>query len=258
MLFTVLLAVFCAFVGAAQKPHGLTTEVKAGGSIVGVIGGTEVTPHSHPYVVHIDAWGVCQGFLISDEWVVTIAQCIAPAEEAVLTFGAHNIYEHEPEQVKFHSTEFIIHEEFSAADFLNDIALIKLQQPIVFTPAIQPAALPTYSIQNGSKAILTGWGQTSDLFPYYSDVLREGKVTISPDSDCEDYYQLSYPHTVCVMTGHGSAPFCQGDFGSTLYYQGMVHGIASFYSAAGCDSDGGDVYTRIFDFVDWIKSHTGL
>ncbi|XP_064118548.1 brachyurin-like [Macrobrachium nipponense] len=237
-----LLVLLCALVSATHQPQALTPQVKPGGSHSNVIGGTEVTPHSHPYVVHIDAWGVCQGFLLSDEWVVTIAQCIAPAEEAVLTFGAHNIYEHEPEQVKFYSSEFIVHEEFSPTDFLNDIALIKLQQPILFTPAIQPAELPTYSIQNGSRAILTGWGQTSESDPYYSDVLREGKVTISHDKECEDYYGLTYPHTICVMTGHGSAPFCQGDFGSTLYFQGMVHGIASFYSAAGCDSDGGDVY----------------
>ncbi|XP_064091440.1 brachyurin-like [Macrobrachium nipponense] len=247
----------CSLARATQKPQGLL-HVGGHGSHSNVIRGREVVPHSYPYVVYINAWGDCQGFLISDEWVVTIAQCIASADTATMTFGAHNINMDEPEQVKMTSTEFIVNEYFHPMSFGNDIALVKLPEKIQFTDAIQPAPLPTYDIKPGMTAVLTGWGQTSATDPTYSDVLREGDVTISDDNECDTYYGQRHPKTVCVMTNTGSTPFCFGDFGGGLHRDGSVHGIASFFSGAGCDSGGAEVYTRIYDFVDWIKEKTGV
>uniref|UniRef100_A0A673KQV9 Granzyme B(G,H)-like n=1 Tax=Sinocyclocheilus rhinocerous TaxID=307959 RepID=A0A673KQV9_9TELE len=44
---------------------------------VGIVNGTEVKPHSRPYMVSIkkDKTHVCGGFLISDEFVMTAAHC---------------------------------------------------------------------------------------------------------------------------------------------------------------------------------------
>uniref|UniRef100_A0A672K629 Peptidase S1 domain-containing protein n=1 Tax=Sinocyclocheilus grahami TaxID=75366 RepID=A0A672K629_SINGR len=44
---------------------------------VGIVNGTEVKPHSRPYMVSIKKGKthVCGGFLISDEFVMTAAHC---------------------------------------------------------------------------------------------------------------------------------------------------------------------------------------
>merc|ERR1712002_125564 len=254
-----VLSLFGCLANARVKPQGLIPGPPTGsGPQSNFIRGEESEPHSHPSVVWINGWGVCIGHLISDQYVVTTAQCVNRADEATLLFGAHDRTQSEPEQTTVTSTEFVVHEYFHPNTFINDIALIKLPQPNEFTSAIQAIELPSYDINDGDTALLSGWGQITASDPNYSDVLMEGEITVSSTSDCDHYYGKRRPKTVCVMTDTGSAPFCQGDFGGGLYKDGAVHGVASFYSAAGCDSGGGDVYTRIYSYVDWIREHTGL
>ena len=48
-----------------------------------------------------------------------------------------------------------------------DIALMKLQDPVVFTTAIAPICLPpqglNFAAQIGTRGIVTGWGDTQGL-----------------------------------------------------------------------------------------------
>ena len=50
--------------------------------------------------------------------------------------GAHNVRlpaSEEPTRVEIHSTEYIIHENWGSTLIRNDVALIKLPQPVTFT-----------------------------------------------------------------------------------------------------------------------------
>merc|ERR1712130_528002 len=70
-----------------------------------IVGGDEATPHQYPWMAALfidDKW-FCGGTLISDEWVMTAGHCADDATSVEVMLGAH-----------------------------NDIALIKLPEPIEF------------------------------------------------------------------------------------------------------------------------------
>lgn len=54
------------------------------------------------------------------------------AKSVLLHFGAHHIQQEE-DRVEMLSTEFIVHEEWDRDKVRNDIALIKLPEPVKFS-----------------------------------------------------------------------------------------------------------------------------
>lgn len=57
--------------------------------------------------------------------------------------------------------QFIKHPDYKALLKYNDIALVKLKNPIEFTAYIRPACLNTKSILREQKAIAIGFGKTT-------------------------------------------------------------------------------------------------
>lgn len=50
----------------------------------------------------------------------------------------------------------------------NDIALIRLIQPLIFNDAVQPARLPAeFEMFNNMTCATSGWGLTSEGIPSY-------------------------------------------------------------------------------------------
>ncbi|ROL50189.1 Chymotrypsin-like protease CTRL-1 [Anabarilius grahami] len=68
----------------------------------------------------------------------------------------------EPIQVKLVS-KVLTHPLYSSTTFTNDIALLKLASPVVFTPRISPVCLApsTINILPGTRCFTTGWGRTA-------------------------------------------------------------------------------------------------
>ncbi|CAM4656422.1 unnamed protein product [Leuciscus chuanchicus] len=59
---------------------------------VGIVDGTEARPNSRPYMVSLQTNGqhICGGFLLSDEFVLTAAQCRNGGEDWTVVVGAHD------------------------------------------------------------------------------------------------------------------------------------------------------------------------
>lgn len=66
------------------------------------------------------------------------------------------------------TTTAIVHEGYSSATLNNDIALIRIDNPIPFNNRIQPIPLPARGDVTGAGVTVTvsGWGRTSDTSKY--------------------------------------------------------------------------------------------
>merc|ERR1711892_450520 len=74
-----------SFAGECGVPGGAAGER--------IVGGTEATPHSFPWMAALfinDAW-FCGGTLISDEYILTAAHCTTDATTARILLGAHDV-----------------------------------------------------------------------------------------------------------------------------------------------------------------------
>ena len=65
--------------------------------------------------------------------------------------------------------QIIIHENYTSSEKINDIALIRLEEPVQFTDTIRPACL--YLKEDNPKILtITGWGindtTSNSLHPY--------------------------------------------------------------------------------------------
>ncbi|XP_047486669.1 chymotrypsin BII-like [Penaeus chinensis] len=224
-----------------------------------IVGGTEAVPNSWPHQValFIDGMYFCGGSLISNEWVLTAAHCMDGAGFVDVVMGAHNIRQNEATQVSMTSTDFFTHEHWNSHSLTNDLALIKLPSPVQFNDFIGAVKLPSSDVAVGTTVTPTGWGRPSDSAGGISDILRQVDVPIMDTADCSAVYGHLGNGIVCIDAAGGKGT-CNGDSGGPLNLNGVTYGITSFGSSAGCEVGYPDAFSRVFFYLDWIETNTGI
>lgn len=114
-----------------------------------IIGGDETAPGEFPWAVSVKLNGqpICGGSLIDKSWILTAAHCVVGYNPKNLTvrLGAYRIKDiSETQTLDLPVGMFIVHKDYSMPrPFSNDIALLKLDDPVEFTDFIIPICLPT-------------------------------------------------------------------------------------------------------------------
>jgi len=242
-------------------------------------GGSITEIDEYPWMVHVSPFwfGIpfrCGGSLISDQWVVTAAHCVinddwGNPDEILVELGQHDL---SSAAMRPEVDKVIVHEQYTRKPLVNDIALLKLQDPVDFNkhPNIRPICLPSNSRENyaGSRAIVTGWGATGE-HEDVSDVLLEANVTVLSDTECRRIYGGGlHDSVICAKTtgtreDNSLQGNCRGDSGGPLIARrpGMTSytlvGVVSWSSGALCMREGRPGgYAEITHFLAWIKDHT--
>ncbi|CAK7291622.1 Transmembrane protease serine 11C [Vulpes lagopus] len=162
--------------------------------------------------------------------------------------------------------DIIIHENYHYPAHDNDIAVVHLSSPVLYTSNIRRACLPeaTYTFPPNSDVVVTGWGtlKSDGTSP---NILQKGLVKIIDNKTCnseEVYSGVITPGMLCAGFLEGSVDACQGDSGGPLVgadYKGtwFLAGIVSWGDECALRNKPG-VYTRVTYYRDWILSKTGL
>ncbi|KAK2713059.1 brachyurin-like [Artemia franciscana] len=231
-----------------------------------IVGGQEVVPHSWPWQVgvYIDGMYFCGGSLISDTTVLTAAHCTDGASFFRVVLGAHEINNgNEAGRIEVTTSDFKQHNRYNSFLISNDIAVIRLPEPVTFTETISPVCLPTSDdVGNtfvGEMVTPTGWGRPSDSTNSISPVLREVDAPVMTNADCDAVYGIVTDSQICIDTTGGKST-CNGDSGGPLNYlmaDGTYKtlGITSFGSSAGCEKDYPAAFVRVTAYLDWIASN---
>lgn len=189
-------------------------------------------------------------------------------DSATIVLGAHDVTDvNEVGQVRYQSTEFIIHAEWQPEVIRNDIAMIRTPEAIVYTSVIQPVRLPnlrqtetTFANQLGT---VSGWGRFSDDLPNISPVLRTVSAPIMTNAACNiRFLGLIQPTNICT-SGNDGLGSCQGDSGGPLTVvdaDGATTqtGVVSFGLALGCERGWPSVYVRVSQYLIWIGSNSDV
>ncbi|XP_060837794.1 venom protease-like [Rhopalosiphum padi] len=218
---------------------------------------------------------LCSGTLITDSYVLTSAQCVKNRDNIRLTTARLGELNLDP-NVNDGATPLdvpiehvIIHEKYNSEGVHNDIALLKLNQSVVYTELIQPICLPiTSDVQNinltATMLFVAGWGSTdptSSLSEPSNTNLMEIQIPITNTTECKQLYEKNntvIDDRIILCAGHslGGKDACRGDSGGPLMLpienQYYLMGIVS-YGPKICGEPGHPgVYTRVSYFVDWI------
>ncbi|XP_076302964.1 trypsin-7-like [Lasioglossum baleicum] len=228
-----------------------------------IVGGQPASIDDHPYQVSLRFRNrhVCGGAVISEEWIVTAAHCVQSPFVRFFSIKAGTSELGDDNATVVAATEIISHEKYdrSIADY--DIALIRLEKPLVYSSRVRPILLAPVAdhYAAGSKAMVTGWGVLRSDGPL-STRLRKVQVPLVSSAQCSRLY-LTRPITrrmICAgYVDDGGKDACQGDSGGPLVQHDRLIGIVSWGFGCARPSYPG-VYTRVTALRSWITMKTGL
>ncbi|NXA89314.1 DDN1 protein, partial [Melanocharis versteri] len=224
-----------------------------------IIGGREVKPHSRPYMAYLkirtrSGSSVCAGFLIRPDAVLSAAHCVHKPEPVKITviLGAHNIGKREPSQQRFRVGRWVIHPNYSHAEKINDIVLLKLKPEARINKNVQFISLPRRNerVRAGAKCSVSGWGQTSVRGPR-TNVMMEVELKVQNEEKCQQqfpYYRRQ--SMICAGDEYNEKASYKGDSGGPLVCNRKAHGIVSYGRKYRLFPK---VFTRISYFEPWIR-----
>ncbi|KAF4009073.1 hypothetical protein G4228_000032 [Cervus hanglu yarkandensis] len=246
-----------------------------------IVGGRQVAKGSYPWQVSLKRRQkhVCGGTIISPQWVITAAHCVAN-RNTVSTFnvtaGEYDLRYMEPGEQTLTIETIIIHPHFSTKKPMDyDIALLKMAGAFHFDQFVGPMCLPEPGEQFKPGFICTtaGWGRLNEngVAP---QVLQEVNLPILTQDECiTALLTLEKPISgrtfLCTGFPDGGRDACQGDSGGSLMCRNKkgtwtLAGVTSW--GLGCgrgwknnlqkdDQGSPGIFTDLTKVLSWIHKH---
>ncbi|NWW45011.1 FA10 factor, partial [Pedionomus torquatus] len=202
----------------------------------------------------------CGGTILNEYFILTAAHCVNRRKDLWVLVGMVDKDEEEPSRSIHRVEKIIAHAEYDTKIFDNDIALLKLEEPITFSEDVVPACLPEEDfakdvLMNQTFGIVSGFGKRFEL----GRMAKRMKVLQIPYVD-RDTCNLTLHNSVtenmfCAGTDKNGDDVCVGDGGGphVTQYSGtyFVTGIISW--GEGCGKKGKyGVYTNLSKFLPWV------
>ena len=233
-----------------------------------VIGGSPADITDFPHAVSLQQYGehFCAGTLISDEWVLTAAHCVYKVETDAWTVmvGTQNSVNDFEQRVGVE--EIILQPDYVYPKYVNDLALLRLSQPVKWSNKAKPSCLPDLNSRTGrALGYLPGWGYDQERRKggKPTEDLYMARLPILENSVCQEWMSSKnrrmslQPEHLCAGYEEGMQDGCASDSGGGLVVideqkKWMLVGVMSAGFGCGREKLPG-IYTRVEKFMPWIK-----
>ncbi|XP_053486261.1 complement C1s subcomponent-like isoform X2 [Ictalurus furcatus] len=235
-----------------------------------VLGGHLAPQRAFPWHVFINHLHGGGGAVIAENWILTAANVLMIKNQII-----------DPNQIKIYvgvsdalkRSKFSplgikslhIHPLYNNSDdthYDHDIALIKLERPIVYNADVMPLCLPPQEAEftPGLTGWVSGFGQTA--IRKSSRYLRYTSLPLVDKKTCQNFVDnLRIPvaltdNMFCAGVPEGGKDACDGDGGGALVLKKdgvfWATGIVSWGYECGKPGRYG-VYTLVSQYIDWIN-----
>ncbi|KAM8788888.1 vitamin K-dependent protein C isoform 2-T2 [Rhynchonycteris naso] len=161
--------------------------------------------------------------------------------------------------------EVLIHPNYSKSSSDNDIALLRLAQPAIFSQTIMPICLPNRGLSDreltkvGQETVVTGWGYRSETKKNRTFILNFIKVPVVPHNECvQAMFNRVSENMLCAGILGDTRDACEGDSGGPMVtsFRGtwFLVGLVSWGEGCGRLNNYG-IYTKVSRYLDWIHGH---
>ncbi|XP_063291084.1 complement C1r subcomponent [Pelobates fuscus] len=253
-----------------------------------IIGGDSAKIGNFPWQVLLNRHGRSGGAVIGEHWVLTAAHVLWDKTAS----SSSNILNKEPssinlflggvsvdEQIKQGSyaiADYHFHPDYNPENFDNDIALIRLEYPLVMNLNVSPICLPEkndFSLyEDNRKGYASGYGDTGKN--KIADTLQYVTLPVGRRTSCHDFLKKKKKEVMKIdqskeilfsenmfCAGYqesGMGDSCQGDSGGAYVTDRNETWVATGLVSWGIScSRGYGFYTKVINYVDWILGYTG-
>jgi secreted trypsin-like serine protease len=206
----------------------------------------------------------CSGTLITDQWVVTAAHCVARLQATELTVltgtSSLNLGGRKKKVISL-----VLHGAYDPQTRENDLALLFLDSPTFNVPLQFPSIEVEQQLIDGEEKVkIGGWGNTYDFGVKSLDLMETEAPLVPPQlcSEPDSHGQSLKATMLCAGYEDGRTDACDGDSGGPAtvrqYGQEFLIGVKSWGDCGAPKKYG--VFTRIAPYVGWIRAntHSGL
>ncbi|GFU81962.1 atrial natriuretic peptide-converting enzyme [Trichonephila clavipes] len=240
-----------------------------------IVGGQSAGAGSWPWQVALYKEGdfQCGAVLISDTWLISAGHCFYSTQNAhwmarlgLLRRGTE--LSAPSEQVR-RVIQIFLHPEYEDKGFINDIALLRMDKPVLFSDYLRPVCLPTAQedagLWHGRHCSVVGWGKLYEIGHTFPDSLQEVRLPVISTEECRKrilfltMYHIT-DNMFCAGYERGGRDACLGDSGGPLMCQRedgrwLLLGVTSNGDGCGRPKRPG-VYTKVANYLAWIKQVT--
>ncbi|CAH0546791.1 unnamed protein product [Brassicogethes aeneus] len=249
-----------------------------------IVGGQDATKGEFPWLVSITRRGghFCGGTVINNRFIMTAGHCLCTGSGPTdflkpssikITLSQHDLTNKESDAYQMGVESIRVHSEYSCNKPKNDIAILELQKPIVWSDSVLPACLSSssklrkLSSFDNNLATVAGWGWTHEDHSAGSraKTLQKAKVNIIPNEKCRNWFSSQGKKTkiqdkqMCAGHEQGGVDACWADSGGPLMVATgesemymMVVGVVSTGIGCGRPFLPG-IYTRVSEYISWIE-----
>uniref|UniRef100_A0A8C5PWG4 Peptidase S1 domain-containing protein n=1 Tax=Leptobrachium leishanense TaxID=445787 RepID=A0A8C5PWG4_9ANUR len=191
----------------------------------------------------------CMGSLLAAFWVLAPASCVSQRDPSHLsiTLGATTVRK---------VTNVIIHPNYTSSPITNNVALILLSTPVLFSTTILPICLPSTtqdptvgtscSLKSGDSSTALSTGDLMTI----AGTVTSGLACLGTAQDGITYISPTFSTTSIIQVDVGSSLV-----GMNTKNMVFLEGIASFQQKSTNLSSACLNYTSIGPATEWIKSY---
>ncbi|KAM3913351.1 complement C1r subcomponent [Leptodactylus fuscus] len=246
-----------------------------------VINGKEADIGNFPWQALLNSNGRAGGVLIHESWVLTAAHVlrkegsgtdidIANLHVFLGDIVVENLLKNGLAKVK----AYYIHPDYDANNYDHDIALIQLENPVTMNGNVSPICLPESGevslYESGKVGYVSGFGINEEnkmtdhlhyvLLPMVAGnkcldqlIRKQANMKIKKHKYTENMFCAGYTESEFLAKDS-----CQGDSGGAYAVQGKNKWVATGLVSWGIDCGRGyGFYTKVINYIDWIRSHIG-
>ncbi|KAG8199828.1 hypothetical protein JTE90_000916 [Oedothorax gibbosus] len=262
-----VLRVECGSLDCGLRPLATTNNRRR------IVGGQSSGSGSWPWQVALYKEGdfQCGAVLVSDTWLVSAGHCFYSTQDAywIARLGLLRRGSELPnpsEQVR-RISKILLHPQYVDKGFVNDIALLRMDAPVLFSDYLRPVCLPTAEedpgLWHGKQCSVVGWGKLYEIGHTFPDSLQEVRLPVISTEECRKrilfltMYHIT-DNMFCAGYERGGRDACLGDSGGPLMCQRddgrwLLLGVTS--NGDGCGRPGRPgVYTKVVQYLDWIRN----
>ncbi|NXB83232.1 FA10 factor, partial [Vidua chalybeata] len=202
----------------------------------------------------------CGGTILNENFILTAAHCINQTKEIKVVVGEVDREKKEQSESMHTVDKIFVHSKFIVETYDNDIALLKVKEPIRFSEYVIAACLPKADfanevLMNQKSGRVSGFGREFEG-GRTSKKLKVLEVPYVNRNTCKQSTNLAITENMfCAGYDTEQKDACQGDSGGphvTRYKDTyFVTGIVSW--GEGCARKGKyGVYTKLSRFLRWV------